>query len=92
MVLFWQFGIEVRLSHRGTCVRVCVCACLYVSVCVCLCGSVCVCVCVHMRACQIPSFQWKIVRATTLFPEDNGIIACPEPYPPEYPECPVGAP
>jgi hypothetical protein len=24
---------------------------------------------------QIPSFQWKVVRATTLFPEDNGIIA-----------------
>jgi len=24
---------------------------------------------------QIPAFQWKIVRATTLFPEDNGIIA-----------------
>ena len=35
---------------------------------------------------QIPSFQWKVVRATTLFPEDNGIIAWYGTHPREYSE------
>ena len=75
MVLFQQFGVQVRRSHLGA--R----ACLLVYLLVCLFACV-----FYARTAdpiggvspvlvQIPSFQWKVVRATKLFPEDNGIIA-----------------
>jgi hypothetical protein len=118
MVLFQQFGVQVRRPHLGAAARVCLLVCLFVCLCV---------LCAHGRShrwgepspgadvgkgepspgadvgkgepspgadvgrvspvlVQIPSFQWKVVRATTLFPEDNGIIAWYERDPREYPE------